>query len=125
VLRTDEMTAGLALNQISFQASMLVGPALAGLVLGWLGVGGCYLIDAVTFGLAFYGAVGLPPLPPDGERSRPGLYGSDTSRQSRAGPRAMRALRDPASHLRAGLISVGTGAGVTYRRPTSCDRTGP
>jgi MFS family permease len=75
LLRTGEMAAGLALTQISFQASMLVGPALAGLVLGWLGLGGCYLIDAVTFGLAFYGALGLPPLPPDGERSRPGLHG--------------------------------------------------
>ncbi|HEY3008828.1 MAG TPA: hypothetical protein VGJ63_12325 [Micromonosporaceae bacterium] len=84
MLRTDEMTAGLALNQISFQASMLVGPALAGLVLGWLGVGGCYLIDAVTFRLPFYGAVGLPPLPPDSERSRPGL--TAVTLRVRAGP---------------------------------------
>ena len=27
-----------------------------------LGVGGCYLIDAITFAAAFYGAVGLPSM---------------------------------------------------------------
>jgi MFS family permease len=73
LLRDDQLAAGLALNHISFQASMLVGPALGGLMLGWLGVGGCYLVDAVTFGFAFYGAFGLPALPPDGEPAAPGL----------------------------------------------------
>jgi MFS family permease len=43
--------------------------------LGWLGVGGCYLIDAITFGLAFYGAFGLPPMPPESAPSRPGVRG--------------------------------------------------
>ena len=61
LLPKEQLAAGLALRQIGFQAAMLVGPALGGLVLGWLGVGGCYLIDAITFGLAFYGAFGLPP----------------------------------------------------------------
>ncbi|MGA8113978.1 MAG: MFS transporter [Actinocatenispora sp.] len=75
LLPPDQLAAGLALNRISFQGSMLVGPALAGLVLSWSGVGGCYLIDAISFGLAFYGAFGLPPMRPEGEPSRPGLFG--------------------------------------------------
>jgi len=75
LLPTDQVGAGLALNRITFQASMLVGPALGGLTIGWLGVGGCYLIDAVTFGLGFYGAFGLPAMRPQGEPSRPGLHG--------------------------------------------------
>lgn len=75
LLPKQQVPAGLALNQIAFQAAMLVGPAIAGLVLGWLGVGGCYLIDAITFGFAFYGAFGLPPMPPAGEPSRPGVRG--------------------------------------------------
>jgi MFS family permease len=75
LLPKEQVAAGLALNQISFQASMLAGPALGGLVLGRLGVGGCYLVDALTFGLAFYGAYGLPPTPPAGGPSRPGLRG--------------------------------------------------
>ena len=70
-----QRAAGLALTHISFQAAMLVGPAMGGLVLAALGVGGCYLIDAITFGLAFLGAVGLPAMRPDGGPLRPGLRG--------------------------------------------------
>ncbi|WAL67389.1 MFS transporter [Amycolatopsis cynarae] len=75
LLPPAQLAAGLALNQISFQAAMLLGPALAGLLLAWAGVGGCYLVDAITFGLAFYGAFGLPPMRPEGEAPRPGLLG--------------------------------------------------
>ncbi|MGX1270112.1 MFS transporter [Streptomyces phaeoluteigriseus] len=75
LLPRDQVAAGLALNQATGQSMMLLGPAVAGLVLGWWGIGVCYLLDALTFGLAFYGAYGLPPLPPEGEKSRPGLHG--------------------------------------------------
>lgn len=75
LLPTHHVASGLALNRITFQASMLVGPAVGGLIIGWLGVGGCYLIDAITFALGFYGAFGLPAMRPEGEPSRPGLYG--------------------------------------------------
>lgn len=73
LLPKTQLAAGLALNRITFQAAMLVGPALGGLVLGWLGVGGCYAVDAVTFTMAFYGAFGLPAMRPEGEPSRPGV----------------------------------------------------
>jgi MFS family permease len=75
LLPKAQLAAGLALNLVAFQAAMLVGPALGGLLLGWAGVGGCYLIDTITFGLAFYGAFGLPPMRPAAEPSRPGLSG--------------------------------------------------
>lgn len=75
LLPDSEVAAGLALNRVSGQAAMLVGPALAGLVLAWVGVGGCHLVDALTFGLAFYGVLGLPAMRPQGEPSRAGLRG--------------------------------------------------
>ncbi|MFI9769264.1 MFS transporter [Streptomyces sp. NPDC052415] len=75
LLPKDQVAAGLALNQVSAQAMMLLGPALGGLFLGWFGIGVCYLIDALSFGLSFYGAFGLPELPPEGEPSRAGLHG--------------------------------------------------
>ena len=75
LLPSTQLAAGLALNRITFQGAMLLGPALGGLLLGWVGVGGCYLVDAITFGLAFYGAVGLPPMRPASEPSRPGPSG--------------------------------------------------
>ncbi|HEY3503753.1 MAG TPA: MFS transporter [Actinocatenispora sp.] len=75
LLPPEQVAAGQALNRISFHGAMLVGPALAGVLIGWLGVGACYLIDAATFGLAFLGAFGLPPMRPEGEPSRPGVRG--------------------------------------------------
>jgi MFS family permease len=75
LLPAPQVGAGLALNRITFQAAMLVGPAIGGLILGWRGVGVCYLIDAVTFVFAFYGAFGLPTMRPEGEPARPGLRG--------------------------------------------------
>ncbi|ANP55200.1 MFS family permease [Streptomyces griseochromogenes] len=75
LLPKEQVAAALALNQATGQAMMLVGPALAGVVLGWWGIGACYLLDALSFGLSFYGAYGLPALPPEGEKSRPGVHG--------------------------------------------------
>ncbi|MEQ4724678.1 MFS transporter [Nonomuraea sp. B19D2] len=75
LLPKHQLAAGLALNRIAFQGAMLMGPALGGLIVGWLGVGGCYLIDALTFGAALYGAFGLPRMSPGAEPSRPGLRG--------------------------------------------------
>ncbi|MGW7405824.1 MFS transporter [Streptomyces sp. NPDC054833] len=75
LLPKDQVAAGLALNQITGKSMMLAGPALGGVLLGWLGIGACYLLDALSFALAFYGAFGLPALPPEGEPSRAGLHG--------------------------------------------------
>jgi MFS family permease len=60
LLARDQLAAGIALNRIGFQAAMLLGPALGGLIVGVWGVGVCYLIDAVTFLAALYGVLGLP-----------------------------------------------------------------
>ena len=76
LLPREQLTAGLALNRISFQGAMLLGPALGGLVLGGLGVGGCYLIDALTFTAAVVGALGLPRMSPGDTPARPGLRGA-------------------------------------------------
>ncbi|MER6052925.1 MFS transporter [Streptomyces sp. NPDC001793] len=76
LLPREQLAAGLALRRISFQGAMLVGPALAGVVLGGLGVGACYAIDAVGFGGALYGALGLPPMAAKGAvAARSGLRG--------------------------------------------------
>ncbi|MBA2811088.1 MFS transporter [Streptomyces sp. KM273126] len=75
LLPEHQLAAGLALRRIAFQGAMLAGPALGGLITGGLGVGTCYVIDAVTFAAAFYGAFGLPRMKPGGEPARPGLRG--------------------------------------------------
>jgi MFS family permease len=75
LLPPDQVSAGLALDRIAFQTSMLAGPALGGLAIGAFGVGGCYLIDAVTFGVGFYGTFGLPAMAPLGTTAPPGARG--------------------------------------------------
>lgn len=75
LLPEEQVAAGLAVNRIAFQGVLLFGPAVGGLVIGWLGVGGCYLIDAVSFALAFAGAFGLPPMRAEGAAPRPGVGG--------------------------------------------------
>ncbi|MEJ3656431.1 MFS transporter [Actinomycetes bacterium KLBMP 9759] len=72
LLPREHVAAGMALNGISFQLSMLVGPALGGLVIGAWGLGACYVVDAASFALAFLGAFGLPAMRPSGP-SLPGL----------------------------------------------------
>jgi MFS family permease len=64
LLPAEQVAAGLAVQRISFQGALFVGPALAGLVIGWGGVGVCYLLDALTFGCSWIGAAGLPAMRP-------------------------------------------------------------
>lgn len=70
------VSAGIALFMISFQASMLIGPSVAGLIVAQWGVTACFAIDTVTFAGSLYGVVRLPPMPPetpvDGSRPRRG-----------------------------------------------------
>ncbi|MEV7466936.1 MFS transporter [Streptomyces kronopolitis] len=75
LLPEEQRAAGLALDRIAFQGVMLTGPALGGLLLNRLGPGGCYLVDALTFAAALYGARGLPRLRPGDGPGRPGLRG--------------------------------------------------
>ena len=75
LLPKPQLAAGLALERIAFQGAMLVGPALGGVIAGGLGVGACYLVDAVTFLAALHGAFGLPRMGAGDEAVRPGLQG--------------------------------------------------
>lgn len=75
LLPASQLPAGLALNRLSFQIVLTAGPALAGLIAAapHLGLGACYLIDAVSFAAALYGVARLPATPPQASDTRPGL----------------------------------------------------
>lgn len=64
LLATDQVAAGLALNRLSFQGSMLLGPALGGLIIGYAGLEIAYAVDAASFAAGFLGVIGLPALAP-------------------------------------------------------------
>jgi hypothetical protein len=52
---------------------MLLGPALAGLVLARSGLTACYLLDAASVAVALYGIGRLPTMRPEGTAARVGL----------------------------------------------------
>jgi MFS family permease len=60
LLPSDRLAAGLALNHLSFQLAMLLGPAVAGVLTAWSGTVVCFVVDAVTFAAALVGIAGLP-----------------------------------------------------------------
>src|SRR5215467_14464639 len=74
LLPASQLSAGLALNQLSFQITLTVGPALAGLIAAapHLGLRACYLIDAISFAAALYGVARLPAMRPQPSAPRPG-----------------------------------------------------
>ncbi|SDW54700.1 Predicted arabinose efflux permease, MFS family [Amycolatopsis xylanica] len=73
LLPPERVSAGVALEQLSFHASMSAGPALAGILIGIGGPQLCYVVDFVSFLGAFYGLTGLDPMPPREGVARPGV----------------------------------------------------
>ncbi|MCW2934451.1 MAG: hypothetical protein JWM19_5413 [Actinomycetia bacterium] len=67
------LSAALTLDVGAGNLTLVVGPALAGVIAGTLGVQVCYLIDAITFVAALYGTAGLPAAGPaaGGARGQP------------------------------------------------------
>jgi len=65
----DQLPAALALNQVMFNTTLIVGPAVAGLILGAFrnpasGLEWAYGADLVTFAASITAAVLLRPMPP-------------------------------------------------------------
>jgi predicted MFS family arabinose efflux permease len=69
------LTAAIALNQLVFNASAVVGPAIGGVVLATAGIAVAYLVDVVTFGAAIAALLLIAPIPPAPGANRPSLRG--------------------------------------------------
>jgi MFS family permease len=74
VLPERLLPAGLALNQLSFQVTLVTGPAVAGLITAAGGLRLCYIIDTVSFAAALYGVARLPAVPPAGHMATRSLH---------------------------------------------------
>lgn len=66
LLPGDQVAAGLALTNVSFQAAMLAGPALAGLIIAGWGFAAAYAAQAVAVTIALLAVVRLPAMRPEG-----------------------------------------------------------
>jgi MFS family permease len=73
LLGRELLPAAAALNQIVWNGAGLVGPALAGLVLGKLDFAWAYGIDLISIGLLILASILIRPMPPaEGERATVG-----------------------------------------------------
>ncbi|ARQ71958.1 MFS transporter [Streptomyces marincola] len=66
LLPADQVAAGLALTNVSFQAAMLAGPALAGLIIARWDFSAAYAAQAVAGAVAMLAVIRLPAMPPQG-----------------------------------------------------------
>ncbi|MFE2984963.1 MFS transporter [Streptomyces sp. NPDC059262] len=66
LLPADQVAAGLALTNISFQAAMLAGPALAGLIIARWGLSAAYATQAVATLVSVLVVIRLPAMKPEG-----------------------------------------------------------
>jgi MFS family permease len=69
----ERLPAAIALNQLSGQTAQVIGPAVGGLLIATVDVGGAYLVDVATFSASLVAIVGMRPLPPLPGAARPGL----------------------------------------------------
>jgi MFS family permease len=59
-----QLPAAMALIQVLFNTSMIVGPALAGLILAHLGLSWAYAIDVLSYSASITAVLLLRPMPP-------------------------------------------------------------
>jgi predicted MFS family arabinose efflux permease len=73
LVRRADVAAANAIFQALFQLGLVVGPALAGLLLAGTGIRFVYWTDAATFGAAAIAALAIAPQPPADGGQPPGL----------------------------------------------------
>lgn len=64
LVRREDLASAITLNQVLFQVSDVVGPAVGGLILARLGLAWAYGIDAVTFLVAIGTLLAMNPMRP-------------------------------------------------------------
>jgi MFS family permease len=69
----ERLPSAIALNQLNFQMSSIVGPAIGGILIATVGLAGAYAVDLVSFLASFAALLAIRPLPPLGVVARPGL----------------------------------------------------
>lgn len=66
LVEPGQLKNALALSYGLFNLTVVLGPALGGLMIGWLGVGSAYVADGVSCLAMVVAALALPPQPPLG-----------------------------------------------------------
>jgi hypothetical protein len=69
----ESYPSAYALWQLLVQVGLVAGPAVAGVLIGAIGLGGVYLVDVGSFLVALGAVAGLRPVDQSPDRSAPGL----------------------------------------------------
>jgi MFS family permease len=75
IVTREQLTAAAALNALRWQFGAIAGPAAAGLVIAWAGLGWAYGADAVTFAVSVLLGLGLRRSPAAHDARPPSLRG--------------------------------------------------
>lgn len=73
LLPSDRIAAASALSFLSFHVAMVVGPLTAGVLIAASGFQAAYIIDVVTFTMAIYAVLRLPPMRSEESDASPGV----------------------------------------------------
>jgi MFS family permease len=73
LVRPDELVAAYSLNQVAYNSTMVIGPALAGVLIASVGLFSCYAIDASTFVVLIGLTSFMAPLRASGENTDTGI----------------------------------------------------
>jgi MFS transporter, ENTS family, enterobactin (siderophore) exporter len=73
LVRSSRLAAAIALNSVSNQVGMLIGPAIGGLLIAGPGLAVCYGIDAAAFAIFGLTLLAVRPMPPTVRAERAGL----------------------------------------------------
>jgi MFS family permease len=65
----EDLHSAISLNAIAFNGAALFGPSLTGLLVPWIGLAGCFFVNAASFGAVFL-ALALMQFPSHQERKR-------------------------------------------------------
>lgn len=71
----ERLPAAISLNQVMFQASAVIGPAIGGIVLATLGIAAAYAIDVISFFAAIAALLMMQRIPPARGAARASLSG--------------------------------------------------
>ncbi|KRF03059.1 MFS transporter [Nocardioides sp. Soil777] len=74
-VRHDQITAANALSSFGMQVGVLLGPAIGGVLIAWVGIGWCFVVDVVALAVACALYAAMRPYPHRGETTPPSLRG--------------------------------------------------
>jgi MFS family permease len=73
LVRDEQLSAAIALQSVYGNFALVAGPALAGVLIAWIGLPGAYGIDLATYAASLAAVWLLPRIEPQGAIDRPSL----------------------------------------------------